>query len=64
MKPTNKGEGAVDGLIARLSTQPDVSAEETLESGPKGWSNNWADWDNDGHNNWVNANPTPPPGGK
>lgn len=56
---------SVAGTLRRLSTLPESGRRlSQAQAQAEGWKNNWADWDNDGHNDWQNGNSTPPPGGK
>lgn len=50
---------ALAGALTRMELLPEQSSGER----ESGWSGNWADWDNEGHNDWQNDAPSPP-GGK
>lgn len=58
---TSRGGNAISGALARVERLPEAGASSIRCDG--GWSRNWADWDNEGHNNWENWAPEPP-GGK
>lgn len=59
---TPRGGNAIHGALARAQRLPQVGPASIRCGGP--WDSNWADWDNEGHNNWEDWAPEPPPGGK
>lgn len=64
-KPRPVGRAAMAGAVKRLAILPAVPAGRHTGSRvnqPRCWNNNWADWDNSGHNDWEDWAPSPPGG--